>query len=98
MFLITRKPGEDFLLSDDTRLTIVSAHGGLVRFRIDNARSKLASDGEITIPHQGTFGIFYLDKTSDETVNLFPQTARDTLSPTEVIMTPEIAEKPPSHW
>ncbi|WP_020474548.1 carbon storage regulator [Zavarzinella formosa] len=71
MIILTRRPGE-VLVFDDFRLTIVSAHGGLVRLSLASNRTRLASAGEIRVPGEGTYGIFYADKLSDDTVDLFP--------------------------
>ncbi|WP_020471483.1 carbon storage regulator [Zavarzinella formosa] len=86
MLVITRKPGEDFLLDHGARLTVVSSHGGLVRFRIDNPRYRLATDGYSRIPGNGAYADHHADKSFEETVNLFPASARESLGDTEVIL------------
>lgn len=72
MVILTRRPGEE-LVFDNFRLTIVSAHGGLVRLSLSNQHTRLAAGGEVLVPGVGNYGIFYADDLSDGTVDLFPR-------------------------
>ena len=78
MLLLTRKPGEEIVFNNNTRLLIVSTNGGFVQVGIDRPNDP----GRINTLRGDHID---LDESPDDFVNLFPDQPDSAESTTELV-------------